>query len=209
MQLDSPSFERIRCFFSCNSSPANLLSVCCQLREEIFCLMEDSEKIPRLEIYILRQECGLWEIGVAWSVPPSACAQFCQWSMGHMDIGLKPRNNAEFVAQAQASGELRAYSTSRMLWHDELLRRIQAGDVLGYLASRAVQRLRTGQAMSKSARKLHTLFSTTFHSFALCLGCIITPTSSLSLSVSIYARTSGFQTSNFQRSWNRAYGRTC
>jgi hypothetical protein len=131
-------------------TPANLLSTCHRLREETFYHMNDWEKTPKLEIHVLRMD-GLWRICVAWNVPPSACEEL--WSIDHMDIDIKPRNSAKFVEQARASTAPESDSISRLLWHDDLFRRTEAGDVLGHLVCRAVQRLGTDQSHEKICQK--------------------------------------------------------
>lgn len=121
-------------------APANMLSTCCQLREETLYHMNDREKTPKLEVHVLRNDIGFWQICVAWKVPPSACEE--SRSIDHMDIDIKPRN-LTFVGQARGSSAPRPVSTSRLLWYENLFRRTKAGDVLGHLISRAVQRLGT------------------------------------------------------------------
>lgn len=121
-------------------APANLLSTCRQLRKDTLYHMEFWDRTPRLEIHIKTTHV-LWEICTAWSIPPSACAHPKKRKIDSMTIDLKPRNNAEYVKLAQACDLLQVYPASRSLWQDDPFSCSAAGDFLGYLVSRAVQRL--------------------------------------------------------------------
>jgi hypothetical protein len=131
-----------------SACPANLLSACHQLRAETFSHMGDRKKVPKVEIHILRTHGEHWKIGMAWVVPPSACAQYWEWKVGYMDIDIKPRTTGVYVQKIRTIGVPQAHASSR-LWHDDLFRRLEAGNVLGHLVTRAIQRLGVNQIHSK------------------------------------------------------------
>ncbi|KAF1922987.1 uncharacterized protein M421DRAFT_335988 [Didymella exigua CBS 183.55] len=129
-------------------APANLFWSCRQLREEALYFTKFWDRTPRLEIHI-REMSTMWEICTAWSFPPSACVYSRNRKFDSMTIDLKPRNNAQHVHFTQGPDLQRNYPTSRSLWQDDLFTCSAAGDFLGYLVGRAVQRLGLNDAQEE------------------------------------------------------------